>query len=36
MLFRSLGFAAGPGEGFGSGFGLMDLLLLAGIAYLIF
>jgi predicted lipid-binding transport protein (Tim44 family) len=36
MLFRSLGFAGGSGEGFGGGFGLMDLLLLAGIAYLIF
>jgi predicted lipid-binding transport protein (Tim44 family) len=36
MLFRSLGFAGGPGEGFGGGFGVMDLLLLAGIAYLIF
>ena len=35
MLFRSLGFA-GNGEGFGGGFGMMDLLLLAGIAYLIF
>jgi predicted lipid-binding transport protein (Tim44 family) len=36
MLFRSLGFAGGPGEGVGSGFGMMDLLLLAGIAYLLF
>jgi len=36
MLFRGLGFAGGPGEGSGGGFGLMDLLLLAGIAYLIF
>jgi predicted lipid-binding transport protein (Tim44 family) len=36
MLFRSLGFAGGPGDGVGGGFGLMDLLLLAGIAYLIF
>lgn len=35
MLFRGLGFA-GTGEGFGGGFGMMDLLLLAGIAYLIF
>ena len=35
MLFRSLGFAGGPG-GFGGGFGLMDLLLLGGIAYLIY
>jgi predicted lipid-binding transport protein (Tim44 family) len=35
MLFRSLGFA-GNGEGFGGGFGMTDLLLLAGIAYLIF
>jgi predicted lipid-binding transport protein (Tim44 family) len=35
MLFRGLGFA-GNGEGFGGGFGMMDLLLLAGIAYLIF
>jgi predicted lipid-binding transport protein (Tim44 family) len=35
MLFRSLGFAGGPG-GFGGGFGLMDLLLLGGIAYLVY
>jgi predicted lipid-binding transport protein (Tim44 family) len=35
MLFRSLGFAGGAG-GFGGGFGLMDLLLLAGIASLIY
>lgn len=35
MLFRSLGFAGGAG-GAGGGFGMMDLLLLAGIAYLIF
>jgi predicted lipid-binding transport protein (Tim44 family) len=36
MLFSSLGFAGGPG-GFGSGgFGLMDLMLLGGIAFLIF
>ena len=35
MLFRSLGFAGGFG-GFGGGFGLFDLLLLAGIAYLIY
>ncbi len=36
LLFRGLGFAGDPGESFGAGFGLMDLLLLAGIAYLIF
>jgi predicted lipid-binding transport protein (Tim44 family) len=36
MLFRSLGFAGGMGEESGGGFGMMDLLLLAGIAYLIF
>jgi predicted lipid-binding transport protein (Tim44 family) len=36
MLFRSLGFAGGMGDGSGGGFGMMDLLLLAGIAYLIF
>ena len=36
MLFRSLGFAGGPGEGIGGGFGVMDLLLLGGIAYVIF
>lgn len=36
MLFRSLGFAGGAGESFGGSFGMMDLLLLAGIAYLIF
>lgn len=35
LLFRSLGFAGGAG-GLGGGFGLMDLLLLAGIAYLIY
>ena len=35
LLFRSLGFAGGAG-GVGGGFGLMDLLLLAGIAYLIY
>jgi len=35
MLFRGLGFAGGA-EGSGGGFGMMDLLLLAGIAYLIF
>ena len=35
MLFRSLGFAGGYG-GLGSGFGLLDILLLAGIAYVIF
>jgi len=36
MLFRSLGFAGGFGDGLGGGFGMMDLLLLAGIGYLIF
>jgi predicted lipid-binding transport protein (Tim44 family) len=35
MLFSSLGFAGGFG-GMGGGFGLMDLLLLAGIGYLIY
>ncbi len=35
MLFRSLGFAGGFGD-FGGGFGLFDLLLLGGIAYLIY
>ncbi len=35
MLFRSLGFAGGYG-GFGSGFGLLDILLLGGIAYVIY
>jgi predicted lipid-binding transport protein (Tim44 family) len=35
MLFRSLGFAGGSG-GSGGGFGLFELLLLAGIAYLIY
>lgn len=35
MLFRSLGFAGGYGA-FGSGFGLLDLLLLAAIASVIF
>jgi predicted lipid-binding transport protein (Tim44 family) len=36
MLFRSLGFAGGFGGGSGGGFGLFDLLLLAGIGYLIY
>jgi predicted lipid-binding transport protein (Tim44 family) len=36
MLFRSLGFAGGFGDGTGGGFGMMDMLLLAGIGYLIF
>jgi len=36
MLFRGLGFAGGYGGGYGGGFGLFDLLLLAGIGYLIF
>ena len=38
MLFRSLGFAGGSGGfgGSGGGFGLFELLLLAGIAYLIY
>ncbi len=36
MLFRSLGFAGGSGGGFGGGFGMFDLLLLAGIGYLIY
>jgi len=35
MLFHSLGFAGGFG-GSGGGFGIMDLVLLAGIGYLIF
>lgn len=35
LLFRSLGFAGGAGS-LGGGFGMMDLLLLAGIVYLIF
>jgi hypothetical protein len=36
MLFRGLGFAGGPGEGFGGNFGMLDILLLAGIACSIF
>ncbi len=36
LLFRGLGFGAGYGGGFGGGFGLFDLLLLAGIGYLIY
>lgn len=36
MLFRSLGFAGGYGGGFGGGFGLFELVLLAGIGYLIY
>ena len=36
MLFRSMGFAGGGYGGYGGGFGLFDLLLLAGIAYLIY
>ncbi len=35
MLFRSLGFGSGGGMG-GSGFGLFEILLLAGIGYFIF
>jgi len=35
MLFRGMGYGGGAGE-FGGGFGLMDLLLLGGIAYLIY
>lgn len=38
MLFRSLGFAGGEGgfgAGSGAGFGLLDILLLAGIGFLI-
>ncbi|MBI3122346.1 MAG: Tim44 domain-containing protein [candidate division NC10 bacterium] len=36
MLFRSLGFAGGYGGGFGGGFGLFELVLLAGIGYMIY
>jgi predicted lipid-binding transport protein (Tim44 family) len=36
MLFRSLGFAGGFGGFGGGGFGLFDLLLLGGIAFLIY
>ncbi len=36
LLFSSFGHAGGMGAGGGWGFGLMDLLLLAGIAYFIF
>jgi predicted lipid-binding transport protein (Tim44 family) len=36
MLFRSMGFAGGGYGGSGDGFGMFDLLLLAGIAYLIY
>jgi predicted lipid-binding transport protein (Tim44 family) len=36
MLFSSLGFAGGFGGMGGGGFGLMDMLLLAGIGYLIY
>lgn len=35
MLFRSLGFAGGSGMG-GGGIGLMEILLLAGIGYMIY
>ncbi len=35
LLFRGLGFAGGAG-GFGGGFGMMDLLLLAALAYAIY
>lgn len=35
MLFRSLGFAGGGGMG-GGGIGLMEILLLAGIGYMIY
>ncbi|MBI4536718.1 MAG: Tim44 domain-containing protein [candidate division NC10 bacterium] len=36
LLFSSFGHAGGFGAGGGWGFGLMDLLLLGGIAYLVF
>jgi len=36
MLFRSMGFGAGGGMGGGGGIGLFDILLLAGIGYLIY
>jgi predicted lipid-binding transport protein (Tim44 family) len=36
MLFRSMGFAGGGYGSSGGGFGMFDLLLLAGIAYLIY
>ncbi len=36
MLFRSIGFAGGGFGGSGGGFGMFDLLLLAGIGYLIY
>lgn len=36
MLFRSLGFGGGWGGGFGGGIGLFDILLLAGVGYMLF
>jgi predicted lipid-binding transport protein (Tim44 family) len=36
MLFRSLGFGGGYGAGGGGGIGLFEILLLAGIGYLIY
>jgi predicted lipid-binding transport protein (Tim44 family) len=36
MLFRSLGFGGGYGGGGGGGIGLFEILLLAGIGYLIY
>jgi len=36
MLFRSMGFGGGMGGGMGGGIGLFDILLLAGIGYLIY
>jgi predicted lipid-binding transport protein (Tim44 family) len=36
MLFRSMGFGGGYGGGGGGGIGLFDILLLAGIGYLIY
>jgi len=36
MLFRSMGFGGGFGGGAGGGIGLFDILLLAGIGYLIY
>jgi predicted lipid-binding transport protein (Tim44 family) len=36
MLFRSLGFGGGYGGGGGGGIGLFEIILLAGIAYMIY
>ncbi|KAB0671529.1 Tim44 domain-containing protein [Oryzomonas sagensis] len=36
MLFRSMGFGGGMGGGFGGGIGLFEIILIAGIIYLVY